>query len=463
MRFSRSANESSTTNTKRIDEFFSANVKSLEETIARMTAKDGLTFRVFTTSEDLRRCLQADGFALIPTSPNTIRRMMITYSKKVHEKIKAEIKSELIAGSRFCITFDEWTSSRNRRYMNLILHGKGSKIWNLGLVRCNGSMTAEKCLDVVKKKIEAFSLSMDRDIVSIMTDGASVMAKVGKLSQSYQQLCFAHGIQLAVIDVLYKSSKRKDNDIETTDEMATEESEVESDNEDDEDDDDGEIEIDEVGDKYEQMKIEIVDDFDSVIKKTRKIVKMFRRSALKNEILQKYVVSDFKRERQLLLDVKTRWNSMAVMLERFYEMRNCVEKALVDIDPDLRLTQEDLKLISDIGNALKPVQLAVEALCRRDSNLVTADAILIFTFDQLHQQESDVSKKLFEALKNRIRERRTSLSGVLQYLHSNGENHANTIPGVQPIFASPSKRKVETVVLNVIKRCYPETLRVSRN
>lgn len=65
-----------------------------------LIAKDGLTFRVFTTREDLRRCLRSDGFSEIPTSPNTIRRIVFNYSKKVHEKIEAEIKSEVLQGSR---------------------------------------------------------------------------------------------------------------------------------------------------------------------------------------------------------------------------------------------------------------------------------------------------------------------------------------------------------------------------
>lgn len=341
--------------------------------------------------------------------------------------------------------------------MNVILHGKGLKIWNLGLVRCKGSMTAEKCLDAVIKKIEWFDLSMYRDIVSIMTDGESVMAKVRKLSNSHQQLCFAHAIQLAVIDVLYKKTKTKENDIECIDENG---SDSESDNEVEEDYEFGEIEIDHVGDQYEEKQIEIRGDFKSAIDKVRKIVKMFKRSALKNEILQRYVVLDFKRERQLLLDVKTGWNSLANMLERFYELKSCIEN-LVDINPDLRPTREEFKLILDIGKALKPVQLAVEALCRRDANLVTADAILIFAFNQLYQQESEISKNLFETLKNRIKEKRSELSGVLQYLHSNDQDLFNTIPELMPIFDSPSKRKVETVVLNLIKRCHPHVLQVS--
>lgn len=453
--FSRTGNGSKS---RKIDEFFTSNVKSLEETISRMTSKDGLTFRVFTTSDDLRRCLRSDGFSDIPTSANTIRRMVINYSKKVQEKIKAEIKIELSQGSRFCITFDEWTSSRNRRYMNLILHGKASKIWNLGLVRCKGSMSAERCLDLVITKIESYNLSMEKDIVSIMTDGASVMIKLGKLSKFNQQLCFAHGIQLAVIDVLYKKKKESGRG-----EVATEDSNTECDSEDDECDDCDEFEIDDVGDKFESNEVEIVDDFKSVIDKARKIVKMFKNSALKNEVLQKYVKTDFKRERQLKLDTKTRWNSLANMLERFHELRNCIEKALVDIDPDLRLEQRELKTISDIVETLKPVQLAVEALCRRDSNLVTADAIIIFALEQLHKQTNELSRKLFNVLKTRISERRTDLSSVLQYLHSGDQQQSTAIPELRTIFDSPSKRKVEQVILNVIKRCHPQTLQVVSN
>ena len=45
---------------------------------------------------------------------------------------------------------------------------------------------------------------MHTDIVAIITDGASVMIKVGRIINIDQQLCFAHGVQLWVIEVLYK-------------------------------------------------------------------------------------------------------------------------------------------------------------------------------------------------------------------------------------------------------------------
>jgi hypothetical protein len=46
------------------------------------------------------------------------------------------------------------------------------------------------------------------DIVGMKTNGA-----VGRLTECHQQLYFAHGIQLAVIDVLYK---KKEEDVPLT-------------------------------------------------------------------------------------------------------------------------------------------------------------------------------------------------------------------------------------------------------
>ncbi|CAF4947360.1 unnamed protein product [Pieris macdunnoughi] len=62
----------------------------------------------------------------------------------------------------------------------------------------------EKHTTVAHSLCTIISLDADTDIIGMSTDGASVMVKVGKLMNCYQQLCFAHGLQLAVINVLYK-------------------------------------------------------------------------------------------------------------------------------------------------------------------------------------------------------------------------------------------------------------------
>ena len=41
-------------------------------------------------------------------------------------------------------------------------------------------------------------------IVAIITDGVSVIKKVGRIINIDHQLCFVHDVQLGVIEVLYK-------------------------------------------------------------------------------------------------------------------------------------------------------------------------------------------------------------------------------------------------------------------
>ena len=172
--------------------------------LARMTALDGLPFSVFCTSEDLRKSMMARGFDL-PKSANSIRKLVVDYSTEIQAAAIREIKELKKKGHRSSLTFDEWTSTRNRRYLNINVHFS-SRVWSLGLVRVHGSLPAEKCVELIEEKLENFDLCLDKDVVSITTDGAAVMKKVGKLIEPEQQLCLAHAIQLAVIKVLYKKA-----------------------------------------------------------------------------------------------------------------------------------------------------------------------------------------------------------------------------------------------------------------
>lgn len=176
---------------------------SLEATLARMIARDGLTFRVFVASPDLRSAMMAKGFSNLPKSAVTVQKLVMSHGDTLRSLTSAELAHRKALGKRFSVTFDEWTSTRNRRYMNVNVHYGGSEFWNLGLVRVKGSMPAEKCVDLLTTKLNVFGLDVERDIVSICTDGASVMVKVGNLLKAEHQLCFAHGVHLAVQDVLY--------------------------------------------------------------------------------------------------------------------------------------------------------------------------------------------------------------------------------------------------------------------
>ncbi|KAL3288234.1 hypothetical protein HHI36_002683 [Cryptolaemus montrouzieri] len=68
---------------------------------------------------------------------------------------------------------------------------------------------------------------MEIDNIVITTDGASVVVKVRKHLPCYQQLCYSHSIQLAVVDVLYNKKPHKEVEQVATDEKPAQEDIIE--------------------------------------------------------------------------------------------------------------------------------------------------------------------------------------------------------------------------------------------
>lgn len=425
---------------------------SLSATIARMVSCDGLSFRVFITSSDIRRGLEAQGFSPLPKSQETIKAMVIKHGMIVKGVVRDEMAKLKKEGERFSLTFDEWTSTRNRRYMNINVHATGGKFWSLGMVRVHGSMPAEKCVELLKNKLSQFELSLDDDIVAITTDGASVMRKVGSLIAPEQQLCYAHGIQLAVLDVLYKrSNKRFTAEPEENDECLESDEEADNDNINDEPYD--ECDVDDNNDSSD-MKFEIVyeteelitdlsDSYQDIVDRIRKIVKLFRRSPTKNDVLQKYVTNEIGHELNVILDCKTRWNSLFDMLKRFLKLKNCILKAMIDVKSSIQLSDSDIRVTEEIVAALEPVKIAVEALCQRDVNLVSADAALKFAVATIEKQSSDLAAALASAVRSRIAERRNDFAGALVYLN-NPKSVLN-----DETFSIPKSSTIRKIVLSL--------------
>ena len=333
---------------------------------------DGIPFRLFITSPDIRKGLEAQGFSPLPKSRETVKKMVMKHGNRIRETVCKEIEQLKTAGKRFSLTFDEWTSTRNRRYMNINVHAAGGEFWNLGMVRVHGSMPAEKCVTMLEGKLSDFGLLLKHDVVAICTDGASVMKKVGALIPPQQQLCYAHGLQLAVLDVLYKCSVR----CKPTPEQESSERPESVDEEDEDSDKPDNFEV--ICDT-DELIAELSDSYQDVVNKVRKIVKIFRHSPTKNDdVLQKYVRAETGHELSLSLDCKTRWSSLWEMLSRFVTLKNCILKAMIDIKCSVQLSDAEIETIQEIVSALEPIKLAVEALCRRDINLVSADAVVKF-------------------------------------------------------------------------------------
>ena len=102
----------------RIEFYFESKKESISEVIARLVSVAGLTFNQIAKSSLNSRAFKADGNSM-PKSPQTIRDHFVKEYKNtlitVSEKVNTAKKNE----DCFSISFDESTSVRNRRYMNL--------------------------------------------------------------------------------------------------------------------------------------------------------------------------------------------------------------------------------------------------------------------------------------------------------------------------------------------------------
>lgn len=430
--------------------FCNVSDNSTSAVIARMVACDGLPFRAFISSTDLRRLMLAEGHFDLPKSANTVNNMVQQHAGKVRSVIVSELKAHVKNGKRFSLTFDEGSSVRNRRYMVINVHDE-SQYWSLGLVRVSGSMPADKCIELVSQRLQEFGLSLENHIVAICTDGASVMCKVGRLMSAEHQVCLAHGIHLAVLDVLYKGrdgaparavartipAAAAESAVELEDETegdqgndppsnidgdsshSDSETEIEETNDNDIEEAEDQFEISE---QSEDNIAQLSTEYKETIDRVRKIVKLFRKSPTKNDsILQKYVMEEHKKELGLILDCPTRWNSLLAMLKRFALLRTAIQKAMIDVlatnRRTVQITDSDFHVVNDLVSTLEPVALVIEVLSRRDTNLISAEAALQFCVVQLRKQASELAKTMADALHSRITERYASHSKVLRYLH----------------------------------------------
>lgn len=122
-----------------------------------------------------------------------------------------------LKSGKFSITLDEWSSMKNRRYMNINIHSLSGRTFNLGVSRINGTSSAEIAAGMVLGKLQDFELR-ETDIAASTTDGASVMVKFGRITNYIHQQSYNHAQHLAVLDVINKkdSDEEVENDIESS-------------------------------------------------------------------------------------------------------------------------------------------------------------------------------------------------------------------------------------------------------
>ena len=159
--------------------------------------------------------------------------------------------------------------------------------------------------------------------------------------------------------------------------------------------------------------------------------------------------TEFSKEIVLLRDCKTRWSNLLLVLERFYFLKDCIKKALIDIkdtNKSMDLSHDYIKMLIDKTTELLPVKTTVEALCRWENSLFTADISIKFLIKKLKDASSAISKKLYAALLFCMEDCRTDLSRLNQYLH-NGKSNV-----LRDFVKVPSSSKCRKIIVDLLER-----------
>lgn len=394
--------------------------QSLAEIVSRLCALDGFSISGVSKSSFIRESLNVRGFQL-PKNKTSVMKLIHDYydsaKLEIIKKIDSYKKERLLS-----LTLDEWTSFKNRRYLNINIHYADGSYENLGLLRIYGNCSADVLNNLLLQKLASFKISL-RDVLAATTDGAAVMKKFGRESSfKIHQLCINHGIQLAIGDILYKKTFRTIANV-NFDESNISNSNYSSAEESDEDINteihDDEYEVDDDLPTRSVSVMEVREDFKQILNNVRKIVNLFKKSAVRNCVLQKHVKTEHGKELNLILDSQTRWNSITPMLERYLLLKNCIKKTLIDINWPDKLNEEENTKIQELVNVLKPIQLAVEALGARDCNLVTSEGIIKFLFNSVSEIPGMLAKNFLEALQSRLLERRSKdLISLIMFLQN---------------------------------------------
>jgi hypothetical protein len=324
------------------------------------------------------------------------------------------------------------------------------------IIILTGKCGSLESLQLVTKHLEDYGIDFKRDVIGSTGDGARVMLKFGEDSPADYFICMNHGIHLAVVDVLYKN-KFSNINIETC------ESSEEDANSNSDDDTDDVASVEENDKKTEEVNYfytktysyknfhNLNISYQKAVDETRRVVKYFRKSPLKNSFLQRHVKQEFNKEMNLILDNNTRWNSLEAMLERYINLSECVKSALIELNSAELHSESNIIVLKEIQNVLSPIKIAVEALSRKDATLLSSEIILNFTLDKLSQLKSNLSARMMTSLKKRIEERRNIRAvSLLKYLHNPKSFNAGKW------FNNLAKKDIPDYAGTLMNRLYPD-------
>ena len=363
-------------------------ISSVEADIARLICEHNIPISKLVNCGILRNLFETKyGRDIIPKSYGGIKSIILKFSDECKELVKNEMVK---SSSSFSILFDEWTSRANQQYISIVAKSVDST-FNLGLVHIKTKASAENLLMMIMARVSFFGIN---NVKYVTCDGASVNKKLSRVGNLKIQQCVNHGLHLAVIDVLYNNHLNVQQGV---DEL--------SENDDIEDSDNSE------SDSSDNV---LTKSLHSIISSIRKISVKFKRSPKLMNILRQFTPL------KPIIDCKTRWNSMLLMIKRFMEIKNSIKHVFINENIVMPLNDYDENQISILIQCLERVNLAITKLSSNQSNLVSADLTISELLTSLQSQNTLLSNDLRERIAQRYVVRRTIMTDILIFLCRNG-------------------------------------------
>lgn len=171
------------------------------------------------------------------------------------------------------------------------------------------------------QKLDEFGLKSTRDIVAATGDGAAVMIAFGNKSNFEYFTCLNHTIHLSVLAALFPNKKNFSETSETP------------------------IDLEESSEVMEEHFV-IKELYSETIERMSKIIRFFRNSPVRNDLLQETAKRCNLKQLQLVMFTKTRWNSMVISGQRFLLMLPAVLSTLSDVGTEgLQWFDDDTKTL----------------------------------------------------------------------------------------------------------------------
>ena len=250
-------------------------------------------------------------------------------------------------------------------------------------------------------------------------------------------------------DILYIKKTKKNRVEESESDVLNDESQMKN-----KKNDEGSIKFEDADDKEEA---DLIPEFRGVVSTARTIVGKFTGSHVQNDYLQSLVREALGHELSLAKDMKTRWSSLIVMLEKFLKIMPQIRIAWLTSENSWPLNSEEITKLNDLVLAMKPLELAVVELSRRSMDLLGAEAVYKTTIQELTNLNTYIAHTLRDSFEKRVQERRQPiLVHLIEYLKDPSYINPNLSEAEDQFGNSIQKEAVHSKASVIIEHLFPE-------